>query len=256
MDEGVFNNKYFIGIAAALGSMLLTILTQQVLNRRGRLRYFVWHNRIGVSADDAIFGSVRVTWNGTVVANLYSSIIELVNESMKDFENVIVRVFTNDTVLLTERTEIVGTTQILRWANEFSDRLRVAPGQQPTPEQLGLYGGQRDYVIPTMNRGQVVRFTFLNAPRTERSPTIWLDVLHRGLKLEFRVAHNQILGVPQPTAALVGCIIAVLVIGIIIYSIHSVWLAATVAMIYGLFAQIPGAIAVKTWRRLQYFFGG
>ena len=256
MIEGLFDNKYFIGIGSALGSILLTILTQHVLNRRIRLRYFVLHNRVGVSTDDTIFGSVKVTWNGNMIANLFLSTVELVNESMRDYENIVVRAFTSDTILLTERTEIVDTTHFLKWTDEFATQLQVAPGQQATEAQIDLYGRQRNYLIPTMNRGQVVRFTFLNAAKSQNQPSIWLDVIQKGIKLEFRVAHNQTLGVAQPTAALVGSIIGLFIVGVIVCFVHTIWLAAIVSFVYGLFAQIPGALAVKAWRWLQHFFGG
>ncbi len=252
----LFGSKVFIAVASAIGSIIVTLLTQQVLNRRGRFRYFVSHYQVGLSADDAIFGSVRVTWNGNMVANLFSSTAELVNESMRDYANIAVRVFTTDTVLLTERTEIVGTTHALRWTDAFSQRLHVPLGQEATQEQLQLYGGQRDYFIPTMNRGQIVRFTFLNAARFDRPPTIWLDVLHPGVKLEFRVAHNQIFGVPQPAAALVGCLLGIVILAVILAYVHTLWLAAVTSLIYGFFAQIPGALTIRAWRRLQQLFGG
>jgi hypothetical protein len=68
---------------------------------------------VGLSAGDKVFGAVRVTWNDNPVDNLYLSTIELTNQSMKDYENVVVRAYTSDSILLTERTEIVGTTHIV-----------------------------------------------------------------------------------------------------------------------------------------------
>lgn len=123
----LLDNKYVIGVASGVGSVFLTLLTQQVHNKRGLFTYFVNHFRVGVSSDDTVFGSVRVTWNGNTVANLYSSTVELTNESMKDFEGVVVRAFTNDTILLTERTEIVGTTHIVEWTDAFKKRVRSHP---------------------------------------------------------------------------------------------------------------------------------
>ena len=111
--ETALNNRFILALLAAILGVVITLVTQRILGKRGLLTYFVWHSRVGVSADDAIFGSVRVTWNGNMVANLYSSALELRTESLKDYDNVIVRVFTNDTVLLTERTEVLGTTRIL-----------------------------------------------------------------------------------------------------------------------------------------------
>lgn len=252
----LLDNKYVIAAISGVGGALLMLLTQQILNKRGLFTYFVHHFRVGVSADDAVFGSVRVTWNGNAVANLYSSTVELMNESMKDFEKVVVRAFTNDTILLTERTEIVGTTHIVNWSDEFKKELEVAPGQTPSDAQVDIHSRRRDYLVPVLNRGQVVRFHFLNAARTDKQPSIWLDVLHKGVKLKFQVPQNLILGVAQPRAALVGAILGFILVGIIIASINAVWIAALVSLVYGFVAQVPGAWAIRVWRRIRESFGG
>lgn len=252
----LFDNKYLIGAASSVGGVLLTLITQQLLNKRALFTYFVNHFRVGVSTDDAIFGTVRVTWNGNEMANLYSSTVELMNESMKDFENVVVRAFTSDAILLTERTEIVGTTRSIHWPDEFKKELEVEHGGVPTNAQVDIYSHRRDYLVPVMNRGQVVRLHFLNAAKTEKQPSIWLDVLHKGVKLKFSVPQNQIFGVAQPRAALVGSIIGFILIGIIIVSIKTVWVAALISLVYGFIAQIPGAWAIRAWRWLKESFGG
>ena len=102
-----------------------------------------------------------------------------------------------------------------------------------------------------MNRGQVIRLTFINSAKTQNQPTIWLDILHKGIKLNFRVAHNKIFNVSQPIAAVVGVLIGIIILGIIIFSVNAIWLAALLSFIYGLFAQIPGAFTVKLWRGLK-----
>lgn len=175
---------------------------------------------------------------------------------MKDYENVVVRAFTSDTILLTERTDIVGTTQIATWTDEFSRQLAVVAGQQPAATQVELHGMRREYLLPIVNRGQIVRFHFLNAAKTQAVPTIWLEALHKGVKVKFRPARNEILGVPQPTAVWVGMAIGLVFLGIIIKFIHILSLAAFFAFVYGLFAQIPGVLAVKIWRWLRESLGG
>ncbi|MGA2138598.1 MAG: hypothetical protein ABSH14_07025 [Verrucomicrobiia bacterium] len=256
MDLSIFDNKYLVALASGVGGVALTLITQQVLNKRGLFTYFVRHSLVGASGDDAVFGSVRVTWNGNAVTNLYSSTAELINQSLKDYENIVVRAYTSDTVFLTDRTEIVGTTHIAKWTDEFLKQLEVAPGTKPSPRQIELHSHQRDYLLPTMNRGQSVRFHFLNAAQTQNRPSIWLDVLHKGVRLRFRVPQNEIMGVPQPRAALWGCVLGLLLFGLIIAFIQSVWLATLCALIYGFFAQVPGAWAVRSWRRLREWFGG
>lgn len=254
MNLTTMDPKPLIAVLSALGA-LLTLITQRILNKRGLLTYQVVHTRVGVSADDAVFGSIRLTWNNNQVANLYSSAVELTNRSLKDYERVVVRVFTNDTSLLTERTEILGTTRVLSWTDEFSTQVHVAPGQQPTQAQRDLVWRQRDYLVETLNRGQVVRMHFLNAAKTQNQPTIWLDVLHPGTKLRFRVQQNQILGVPQPVAAVIGAIVGFALLGVLIAFVNSVWLVGLFALLYGFFAQLPGAILVRTWRTCRQWLG-
>src|SRR3990172_7916169 len=174
-------NRLVVVLLSAVVGAILTLLTQRILNKRGLFTYFVRHNRVGVSADDLIFGTVQVTWNNNPVANLYPSTVELRNESLKDYENVNLRVYSSDTILLTERTEILGTTRFLQWSEEFLRKLMVPTGTQPTELQKNLHASQREYLIPTMNRDQVVRLTFLNVAKPEKQPSIWLDVLHKGV---------------------------------------------------------------------------
>ena len=256
MDLTILNDKYFIGVASGIGGMLLTILVQQILNKRGLLTYFVRHSRVGMSADDAIFGSVRVAWNNQPVPNLFSSTMELVNQSTRDYENISVRVFTNDTVLLTERTEVVGSILPLSWTEEFARQLHVDAGQQPTQAQVERHSRQRHYLVPILNRGQVVRFHFLNAAPTPNQPSLWMDILHRGVKLRFHVPPNEILGVAQPIAAVFGIVLGFVFVGVLITYMQTVWIAALSSLTFGLFAQVPGAYAFKIWRWLRNAFGG
>lgn len=256
IDLSILENKYVLGIASAVGGAVLMLLAQQFTNRRALFTYFVHHSRVGVSADDAVFGSVRVTWNNNVVANLYSSTVELINQSLKDFENVVVKIYTRDTILLTEKTEIIGTTQIVRWTDNYINSVTVPAGQQPTDLQRDIHSSSREFLIPTMNRSQVVRFHFLNAAKTQNQPTLWLDVLHKGLRHKFRVPQNQILGVPQPRAALVGVLIGILLLMILVTTTESVWVAAGTSLLYGFVAQLPGALVIRAWRAARDWFGG
>lgn len=256
MDLTFLDNKYLLAIGSAAGGVLLTLLTEQILSKRGRFTYFVQHFRVGMSADDPVFGSVRVTWNEEAVASLYSSTVELVNESMKDFENVVVKAFTNGSNLLTEKTEIVGTASTANWTDDFRKRLDVAPGQAPSKEQKVLYLRQREYLLPVVNRGQIIRFHFLNASQNGNEPSIWLDIIHKGVKLKFQVRQNQVCGVAQPRAALAGAILGFALLGLIVPHVNSVWIAALSSLLYGFMAQLPGAWLVRTWRWLRQSLGG
>ena len=122
------------------------------------------------------------------------------------------KVFTNDTNLLTERSELVGTTHIPQWTEAFSNKLAVESGAKPTLEQWDLYCRRREYLLPTMNRGQVVRVAYLNDAHTEHQPSLWIDIVHKGVKVELRAPHNIFMGVSQPHSVLVGSVLGLLVL--------------------------------------------
>ena len=256
MDFTFLQNRLIVACFSVIIGGILALLIQRILNKRGLFTYFVSHNRVGVSTDDAIFGTVRATWNYHPVDNLYSSSVELRNESLKDYENVVVKVFTNDTVLLTEGTVIVGTTRILEWTKDFAHRVAVPPGGQPTDAQRSLHAHEREYLIPTMNRGQLVRFTYMNTTSGPHPPMIWLDILHKGVKTKFRVAQPEFLGVPQYSAAQVGSVLGIVVVALVIATVETPWVAAVLSYVYGLLVLLPGAASIKLWRRIRDLFGG
>ncbi len=81
MDLALLDSRLVIAlVSTGLGAFLM-FLIQMIVNKRGLFTYVVRHNKVGMSTDDAVFGSVRVTWNNSLIRNLYLSIIELNNES-------------------------------------------------------------------------------------------------------------------------------------------------------------------------------
>jgi len=254
--DTLLNSKIFIALASAFGGIAVSVITQNWLNRRSLFTYYVFHNQIGLTTDDEIYGSVKVTWNDNPVARLYLSTVELINESTKDFESIKVRVYTNNSLLLTQRAELSGTTRNLDFTEEYKQEILVPEGEQPTDPQLELYRRRRDYIIPTMNRGQKVRFELLNAAKTEEEPTIWLEILQKGINCKFRIAHQQFMGVPQPTAALVGSAVGFVAIVVILLYTNNLWVAGILSYIIGLTVLVPGAYTIKTYRKIRSWFAG
>ena len=178
----LIDSKIFLAIASLLSGIIITVIAQYYLSKRGLFTYYVLHRHVGLSADDPIYGPVKVTWKDIPVRNLYLSTVELTNQSMKDFDSVIVRVYTNNTVLLSQRTEIIGTTRTIYFTKEYEKETAVLEGGKPTDAQFELFHRQREYLVPTMNRGQKLCFDLLNAPKSDDQPAIWVDVLHKGVK--------------------------------------------------------------------------
>jgi hypothetical protein len=251
----ILDNKYAIATLSAIGGIALTYFTQLILNKRGKLTYSVSHLQLGVSADDKVFGSIRVTWNGNDVANLFSSTVELINESYKDYENVKIRAYTGNSDILSERTEIVGTTHTIAWSDEYQNFMKVKANASPTKEQLDRYYHNREYRAPTINRGQVIRFNFLTATTTTQQPAVWLDIVHKGLKLKFHVKPKQIFGVAQNSAGWIGTVFSFIFVGILISFVDSLWIVALSSVVCGLLAQLPGVGIIQVWTGFKKMVG-
>ena len=243
-------------IAGGIGGIIVSLVTQKILSKRGLFSYFVNHLRVGITTDDKIFGSVAVTWNNAPMPNLFLSTIELVNESLNDYENIIIYTYTNTTKILSEYTQLIGTPSILEWSKNYKKKVFVEPGKTPTKYQEEIYFGQREYIIPVMNRGQKIKITYLNSANIPNNPTIWVSVLEKGVKLKYKLPQRSIFGVPQYNAAIAGLFMGLLLIVILGLFIKNNWIVIFVALIYGLIAQLPGAYIIKFLRKIREAIGG
>lgn len=173
------------------------------------------------------------------------------NESLRDYAGVVVRVWSWNSQLLSEHTEIVGTTHVLNWTHEFSSLLTVPESSDPTESQVVTWHARRDYLVPTFNRGQIVRLVLLNSAMGDDDPEVLLDIQHPGVRLEYREVTQQFWGVPHNAAALVGTLTGGVVVGILAQTIDSLPLVVALSYLYGVIVVAPGALLVRAWRWLR-----
>ena len=247
-DIELLSNKYLLILVSGVAGALLSWVTQHVLNKRGKFSYCVTHSKVGASTADPIFGNVSVSWNGNPIANLFFSTLELTNESLDDYEYVRITISTSDTWLLSESTNIAGTPYTLKWSDDYQRELQVEPGGTATQQQHNTYMSRREYVIPVFNRGQVVTMNYLNAAHTEAMPHLLMSANVKGAVLKYRMPSQQILGVPIQHAALAGTISGLAAMVPLVFLVGNPWVIASLALIYGLGAQFPGALLVKGLR--------
>ncbi|MCP5200412.1 MAG: hypothetical protein H6977_10385 [Gammaproteobacteria bacterium] len=252
----IIQAEYLSALAGGLGGVITAWLTQRILNKRGTFTYRVEHVRVGMSAEDAVFGHVEVTWNQNPVSNLFLSTVRLKNESMNDYENIVVRAYTSDTRILSEQTQILDSPNILEWSEGYRQQLQVPDGGEPNEHQWAVYYGQREYVVPVFNRGQGIQLAFLNNPHADNSPNIWLSIIQKGVRLKYQAPQPEIYGVAQPLAAFWGVVIGLIYAAVVVTTISEPAHIAGAVLVYGLVAQIPGAWAVKLYRRLRELIGG
>ena len=256
LELELLSNKYFLIVVSAMAGILGTLITQRVLNKRGRVSYSVSHSKVGASVAHPIFGNVKVTWNESPIPNLFFSSIELKNESLNDYLDVLFTVLSSNTFLLSESTSIQGTPYIVEWSDDFRRAMHVEAGKAPTEEQGNTYRSRREYSIPVLNRGQSATLNYLNAPHAENIPEIWVSANIKGMKLVFRAGSQQAFGVPVWQAGLAGIVSGFAIIVPLVVFLPNLWIVALVAFTYGLIAQMPGALLVRGYRFIREIIGG
>ena len=110
-------------IVGGIIGLVLTLLGVLIRNRRALLTYHVTHDRIGISTLDKIHGEVSVYVGGKKMQNLFMSNIWLVNRSMRDIEDLEVKVYrgNENMILMSEQTGIEDTVDILSHSTEYEE---------------------------------------------------------------------------------------------------------------------------------------
>ena len=188
--------------------------------------------------------------------NLFTSTVAILNTTSTDCTDLKIKVYTgNDTLILTERTEVVGTLYGPKFSEEFLQSIHVAEGGEPTANQTWLHYHQREYVVPVFNRGQrlVLRYltTFLDPAQ---GPSVWLDMLYPGLEARYRKLLPEFYGVPVRLALPLGLFVCLLVFLFISLFITKVWAGASIALVAGLMVQPFGAWIYKGIQFLKKIF--
>lgn len=260
--EKILENQLLVSILLLVIGAIVTLIFTRFSAKTGTLRYFVTSNKVGISADDEIFGSVRLTWQGHQVRNLHLCTIQVENTTTHDYENIEFKVYSGqDTVLLNQRTEVAGSPYIIPWEKKYQERIHVPDGQQASEEQVNEYNHNREYCLPVLNRGQILRFSYLcSNPNDDNEPGVYISTPSKGVKLKRQklpyLVLNPIFGVPIPAAIVRALVLSVLVVIGTGLWVENIWVAASICMFIGLTGQIFGAIVYKVERFIKNTVSG
>ena len=255
-------NPLLVAFLGTLFGALVTSLLYKIGKKTSVIGYTTDFNKIGLSADDGIFGSVRMTWEGHQVRNLYLYSIDVENSTTRDFESLPLKVFTGgDTVLLNEKTEVVDSPFIVIWSGDYSERMKVAEGEEASQAQIQEYNRNREYMVPVFNRGQRLKFTYLcSRPNDDDDPFICLATNAAGVKLKRNaptaLTISPIFGVPILDAAVRGILITIVLATFASIYIDRIWIVAAFCTFSGLFAQVLGVGMYKLERLIKNVFAG
>ena len=243
--QSILDSKIAVGLISAFCGGLAIRLLALLKNRIQELEYTVVHDRVGISADDAIFGSVKAIWQGTELSNLYNSTVTISNTTTQDLKDVVVKVYSGSTKLLTQRVSVKDSTYVPIFTEAFSKEIEVPPGQEPTQLQLSIYRSSREYKISTLNRGQTAIFQYLTHEPTLGPPGIWAEIQQGGLRAVFKKNEPEMHGAPLRRAVAAGLLASLGVLAGVVYADLPTWLSASITLLVGLVASSIGAWLYK-----------
>ena len=245
-------------VIVLVGTIIGAMVTK-LMAKRAVFRCSTRTERIGLSMDSPAPDTVRVEWRGNRVTDLYMATLEVENTSSKDFENLRLTVHTQDgTRLLDEWTVVVGTPDRVTWSQDFEKRVMMEPADSPAQrdQKFQLWQTRREYLVPVLNRRQLLRLHFLCTPAQERRiPLVLLNVSAPGVRMINKTHLNFILGVPTELTLVPGAVTSLLITFAVITYLENVGLVAAVSVLVGWLTLVIGAIVrrVGWWLRDRLF---
>lgn len=259
--EALSQNPLIVSVVSLVIGVLLTTIVNRLRNKSHVITFTNLSNRIGVSADDDVFGNVRVQWKETPVRNLWVHTVELENSTTTDLADVDLHFHAESgTFILSERAVVVGQPRPLDWSPIFAARMELN-GDKPSESQTREYFSNREYRVPVFNRSQRINVALLCTHANDDSPpNIDISTPSKGVRLKRLrspfVILKPIFGVPIPIATRRGLLCAVAAVVLCSLFIWKVWLAATLSVAVGLFAQVIGAAIYRAEKYLKDALGG
>ncbi len=253
------------GLGPWFGGVAVGIILALVTNRRKIVTYTVSHDRIGITTEDNVLGSVAVTVEGTYNAsNLYLSKVIVNNRSLKDIENLNLTIFVNseNCNLLTETAFIHGSVSPVEYSDEYKDKVESRPtdDEAEASERSAEWRARREYKLPAFNRGATMELTYLVDVAHGADPGIFLDSNALGVRIKYKqepFVATHVWGIPVRHAAYAGVLFwLVIILPILLLYTPIGGVHILVAGVSGIFFAIPGALTLKAYNYFRTIVSG
>ena len=217
------------------------------------LRWQAGHQPLAVSAQDALFGTIEVRYNGNPVHNLFFTTIDLQNQSNIDLADIDLNiVFQDGTIIYMAHGGVQGSANALPFADPFAsdfDRFMKLPANDPNRSAIGaILTRRRDFRVPILNRGGVLKIVMLVQAIPGAQPFVNLACDAQGVRLQFQGPQKLLFGVEQNLATLTGLTIGFVIVAGIAAAHLGPAVTAFAAFAVGCVAAALGVVVVRGFR--------
>ena len=188
-------------IITGIVSLAIGIYLEKFKNRLTFIKYRIFFQPLATSNENEYWGNIEVYYNGSKSNHLNFATIELINDSNKDFQDVIIDVwvdkdtfikgqngFYSDTgkSILMENNHYIGLTETIKQNSEDISKRQKNPNHI-TPVKLQndivYYQSNVKFHLPVFNRKSDIKFNILVGNEKANQPIFGIDIKHKGLKV-------------------------------------------------------------------------
>lgn len=217
---------------------------EKIRSRISYISYSVWHQSLGTSISDNLFGNVQILYNNNPISKLYFSTLVIENHTSKDFENIEINIYSDsDSFILISHGIIESSPNPLKFSENFDELLQQA---QRDSSIWNIVSKRRDYIIPVINRGDVVKIQLLTT-NTNKQPEIYASCDRAGLKMKYALNMRDFKGETAKHCAWIGSTIALIFCYPLINYIPNdyLYIGVIAGTLFGLFAMLLGWTTIK-----------
>lgn len=244
-------NPIYNYIATFFSGALLVHLWNKFINRISILRYTVFHQHIAISSNVPGIGSIEVLHNNVSVKSLYLSTVSIVNDTNRDLSDIEVNLTSDsNSIILVSHGINKASGKNVYFTDRYSKIL-----SDSNPEIIRSTLSFRDYLIPVINRGDIIEFSLLIVNDLGNYPFITVACEHIGVKIKFqKVPRQKLFGESTTVSALIGLILTAIVCYLFIYFNFSLTVGVWLSFILGLCASLIGLVIIKIFKKLRRLF--
>lgn len=226
---------------------------------RGRLKALRWAAQfqpLAFATDDFGWGKVEILYNGAPAGTLHVVNVQVSNDSQTDLANVELDLQTNEGTFVIRSAAIVrGAANGLVFAPAYAGALASFGHGLLTPLEVANWSRRSDFVVPVLNRGDVVDARLLVQRKDYLPPTVSVTCNHLGVRIKHQKPAQQFWGVNQALASWVGFFVGLGVVYATVRAGGATWSGALVPWLTGACGVLVGAALTKGWRWLSRMAG-
>ena len=158
----------------------------------------------------------------------------------------------SDSDIIVANGKKINTIQLLNFTDRFNN---VMDNFRNRGENSFEATTSREYLVPVLNRGEILEFSCLTTNINGDLPYVSVDCSHSGLKVNYKENPPALFwNEPQHICAYWGLIITILILVPLMILLESKMAIGLISFFLGAFLIIPGAIIVKLKKKIENLF--